>query len=860
MLKRIIIIVVLLGALAGALLIYFNPFSSRISGISPASAMPKTVGVFVNAQNMYQFIDKVDAVEFAENIQQATWFGEVRNNLSFLKSLSLLIDSAGKSSLDRDLYFGFSNAGSGRLGVLNVVSLEGKNKEINAEALYSTIKGAGIKLTTYTFDNSQLATIDKFKDAAPFTFTVYKNLWIGSFQASLVEESLLALKKGKSDNQALQSLLEKHSFDGDLNLFVNLKSISQYTPFFVNNSFVNQVNHLRNIGEWMGLEVHLTNDKVLFNGYTNFSATDSSLLNRFASAFPVERNVAEVLPNNTAYFNFFGVSDDAFFETEDLDLSYFHNWTDGQYAYFSLESFDDDFMKRSGLVVKAIDASLALENLKEWSGGLNDVDSFDSFKIYQLGKPEVVGRAFPHGLMNFQNVVFGVLNDYVIFAQEASVLKSCFQKYLQGNTLSRDLDFVDFSEHVSSRSNYFVYTNPSLWLKPLQSIFRDNVISPDMMQSFYWQFSNVNKAFFTSGAIHYGKKIVAKTNKLWELQLDTLPYLRPQIVVNHTNKAREIMVQDAANQLYLINASGEILFKVQLSGPIVSNIYQIDFYNNKKLQYVFNTTDKIFVVDRNGNSVGDFPLNLPAPASNGMAVVNYDKSNNYRFFVACENKKIYGYEFSGKPLQGWSPLGETATLTTLIRHHVLGDKDFITFCSDEGYFYALDRRGDKRFKEVAVQQQFSQPFVLHKDEYYNGAEGKVFKVSKSGALSSYTVAESSYHLFDLVKSPSGDMLYAFAGTGGWVLCKSEIEKTAAYSTSGKVTHMQQFEINKKLWFMLQADNMIYLVDELGTLHPDFPVQSMVPGTFARLYDGKEEVLILQTAEGKLQVMEIKFAN
>jgi hypothetical protein len=862
MVKRIVVVVLLVAALAGAVLLYTNPFSKYKSSVSPFSAIPKSVGVFTFSNNVYQFLDKADTVNFAALMGESLWMPEFKRNLDFLEKLSIALDSSGTFNFSDDIVFGYSNTGSGKLGILNIISLKEGLNDLNFDNLTALFKEKNIKTGAYSFDNTQIFSIEKFMNESTFTFTIHKNLLIGSFYPSLVEESVMAIKSGESlKSESLQTLMKNHRFEGDLNIFFNLKTAQNYAPILLNNPYLYAATGFKNMGEWMGLEINLAGDKVLFNGYTSFSKSDSTLLSRLSASYPVEKTIAEVLPANTAYLSFTASSDETFFATEDIELSYFSSWVDEQYAYFSLEAFDEDFMKRSGLAVKAKDIDLASENLREWNETWQAVDSLDNHLIYELKSAGILEKAFPNGLMKFSNLVVGFLNGYVIFAQDASVIKTCIQKFYSGSTLHRDLDYIDFSEKISSRSNHFVYCNPSLWIRPLETIFKDKALSPKGIQSFYIQLSNVNNAFFTTGAIHYGTKQVTKTNKLWEVNLDTVAVIKPQLVVNHLNRAKEIITQDAHNQIYLMNASGEILFKIPLSGRIIGKVYQIDFYNNKKLQYVFSTEDKIFVVDRTGKSVADFPLNLPATAVNGITVVNYDKSNNYRFFIACNNQKVYGYEHAGKPLPGWSPLGEVGMVNTSISHGVIGDKDYIYFTNSVGHFYALDRKGEQRFKPVEFQTEFKQNFILQKDEFVNGANGRVYKVNKNGAPSSFEVLDSSYHHFIPVKSLlRNENMFAFASKNDLALVKSQVEKLASYSVPYEIVSIESLVLSKTLWFLIKTAEMVYLVDELGSLHPDFPVATSADVAFFKLFDGKEEVFMYQDNSGKLQVLEIKFAN
>jgi hypothetical protein len=91
-----------------------------------------------------------------------------------------------------------------------------------------------------------------------------------------------------------------------------------------------------------------------------------------------------------------------------------------------------------------------------------------------------------------------------------------------------------------------------------------------------------------------------------------------------------------------------------LDGPVLSEIFQIDYLANGKLQYLFSTKNKLYIMDRNGVNLENFPVTFPSPATNGVNVLDYDNNRIYRYFVACEDKKVYAYDKEGKLMPGWN--------------------------------------------------------------------------------------------------------------------------------------------------------------------------------------------------------------
>ena len=121
---------------------------------------------------------------------------------------------------------------------------------------------------------------------------------------------------------------------------------------------------------------------------------------------------------------------------------------------------------------------------------------------------------------------------------------------------------------------------------------------------------------------------------VWESRLDYPVVSKPMLVTNHYTGEKEIFVQDEKNNIYLLNKSGRILWKQKTGGRILGDVYQLDYYKNGKLQLIFNTREQIHLLDRNGNYVERYPVKLRSPATNGMALFDYEKSRDYRIALA----------------------------------------------------------------------------------------------------------------------------------------------------------------------------------------------------------------------------------
>ena len=68
---------------------------------------------------------------------------------------------------------------------------------------------------------------------------------------------------------------------------------------------------------------------------------------------------------------------------------------------------------------------------------------------------------------------------------------------------------------------------------------------------------------------------------------------------------------------------------------------------------VFNTADSLYILDRNGNNVENFPRRLESRASAGHTLLDYDNNRKYRILIPAEDKKVYNYDKNGEIVKGW---------------------------------------------------------------------------------------------------------------------------------------------------------------------------------------------------------------
>jgi hypothetical protein len=295
------------------------------------------------------------------------------------------------------------------------------------------------------------------------------------------------------------------------------------------------------------------------------------------------------------------------------------------------------------------------------------------------------------------------------------------------------------------------------------------------------------------------------------------------------------MVQDAKFNLYLINNSGRLLWKKPLDGKILGTIEQIDYYRNNKLQYIFNTKNKIYMLDRNGNSVDKYPIALPVTATNGIAVLDYDNNRDYRIFLATSDKRVRLFDKRGNKITGWEFKQTEGTVTQPVQYFRNNSKDYIVF-SDNHKVYILNRRGGIRVKpnKHVVAASNCKFYIKNK----NTSKCKLITASSNAELifidiptgrttiksfiektnnfgfTYYSQNSSSKYVFMLP-----DRLKIFDDSGKEIVSKTFNKKMAL-----TIDKYQFSSSNFKLGLTEQSGQHIFLINSNGSTYKGFPLK------------------------------------
>ncbi|MDA3817355.1 MAG: hypothetical protein PF486_08260 [Prolixibacteraceae bacterium] len=885
--KRIVYSIIVLATIVivGAV-IFLLPNNSGISNANSFKAVSPTAPVIIKVNDAGNIRSATQKPMF-ESLMEISSFKSTTDELEqffkYFNANKLFNELVFKN----DFIVSLNMSGKNDITPLAVISTNSKNKKDIARKIInyiSTNSDTPVKSRKYN-----KATIYEYKKTEQTYFvTEHRSLLLISSKSLLIEESLRLLDADeKSLGGDFEQLLKTSGGQADANIFVNHKTSGLLFEKFVSKNIKYKTSLLKTYGNWTEIDFTVDNNLLMMSGFTTESENDND--NYYAEVFykqePTQSRIEKILPASTAYYTSIALSDipvffenyseflqkrNLFFQRENKLLSIekrtgikvnelFQSMISHEAAMAGISIDQNQPQKGKVWIVETKSGSTALKEIHKLRENFyrNEdiatsdlkktytIDNETQFNIYRFPYPDVAKTIFGEIFSGFSANWVALYNNHLIFGDSFRTVSKVLYANMLGETLSASLEYNKFKSNMNNRSNLTFYCNTATSL-PIAPIFFNNKIASELtnneelrkFKAFTWQVASTGDMLYNNACLLYNPQIKSKPQTIWQSHLDAPFDFKPKFVINHYDqKNKEVVIHDNSNNFYLINNVGRILWKIKLDGPILGEVYQIDYFRNGKLQYLFNTADKLHLVDREGNYVQNYPINFRDKATCGISVFDYDNNKDYRFFVTCQNRNIYAYEKDGRLVEGWNIFKTDHIVNHSLQHFRTEGKDYIV-ATDKMKDYILHRRGTVRVSTDAVYHH-SPKNTIYLEERTPSHEPRLVTTATDGTLH-FTSLETGRHETNEITKVSNDHYFVVANVDNeaeYEYIFADGKKLMIFNKKGKkiLDHDFEYPISHKpniyhfpgsvtkIGITTQASNQIHLINMDGEMHEGFPL-------------------------------------
>jgi hypothetical protein len=486
------------------------------------------------------------------------------------------------------------------------------------------------------------------------------------------------------------------------------------------------------------------------------------------------------------------------------DRGFLDNFS-GEFYFLQLESLGN---QNDNLVIlaKALDPAQTFAFLKEFRNK-TDQDQSDFYRdseILFFPEEEFPAHLFNGKFSGFPQTHISLIGEILVMTNSSAGMKLILDDLATGNTWAKAPESAPGNRAINPAAGYSnTIILDKIWKKwevksnPFWSPFLQ--IYASVFKSFPYLSFRINQIGGKPEAtltIPYHTADLVPVKETTGLSLVpsrtvTLPekiIYGPKGILNFNDKTEDLVLQDANHILYLVNSGGEIVYSQQLTGPIVSNAFQIDFLKNGKLQLLVATSDKLYAIDRLGNSLPEFPMSLGNEKIRHLSLVDYDNTRDYRYFLATESGNLWLLDRTGKSLEGWNPLKLGKKPILAPRHiRVPGKGDFMVSQTEDGIVHFFNRRGENQAgSPLVLGKEFVSPINITTG--IGGNTLKISAISQTGELIHASFGGEITYRMQLVKADRDNRFVLLADQSGHseIILSRQYSKTQILNPQEKV--------------------------------------------------------------------------
>lgn len=867
-------------------------FSRPVENNLPAiEAVPASAAILIKANGLLPFLSMLNENSIWKNIQQNETKKNVETLIPALDSLSnetsFFSDLLNDSSICLSIHPNVNE----NLNILIYLPI-GQHYNI------SKITGAVINIgNRYGLSFSEYKSENLKTQKASWYFFIYKGLLVMGNNNITVSSSFNQVQKKISllSDTCFAKVFNTSGKNVSGNLYINFQRLPAFLNDLLTLKGIKNFRKLISPSGWSALDINIDSKSIAFQGFSMAKPGGELWMDIFSNEQPAESDFYNTIPSNAILYEALTMND-----PYNLRLALNKKLkTDKTFSAKIREQrkifgFDVDiklseingpsiFLVITGstennrfCVIQTQDNLSALDFVKkllEPNKEKSDTSKLNTSFITKLpGKNlirTILGNQFERTEYNF----VGNYKNAIIFGSSEESLRRYIRDIANDKNLSSDSSFIKLaSEQIASKSNISIYSRTNSLKIILDESLKTN--SNGFINSFLNSLNNKNvfglqlsangQFTYNSGFIYSSENNTSSNEIKWSANLDTsCRYMQTILTLKHECN---FLVQDYHNNLYFISGNGRIIWKKKLNDSILGKIYIIDFYKNNKKQFIFNSADKLYLLDKNGNSLKGFPLKFSLRATSGITVTDFDNNLNYRVYVAFEDNTVVALSKEGKKVKGWKFNKSKNKVTLPIQCFTFKGKDFIAF-NDSNSIYVLDRKGENRINLKRKVQSCKRFYIDLKANYFKiifiGQNEDIHVIYPDGHIEDLEFSKGPEmimsNLIDADKDGNSDYFFADSFNIKTFSQKNKLLFSIVQPTAIDYNQINICKIREELLLLVfsPTEQLIYLKDLTGKNVKGYPIHGNYPVNFLSLSENSYMSSILCSQDSKITFYSIQ---
>jgi len=747
--KRIILLSLLVFFGIGALLIWkFFIRDSNRNAVDVISA--EALFVFETAEPVLAW-NQLVSQSFWKSISSIPALENAESNLLVLDSLAGKSGILQKNLKGNQLTVSLHPTGKEEFDFLYVLAYQDPESFSLLHDIEDKIKDSG-KLTSRNYSGIEISELKIKSNGITLTYAIIDNLLAVSFTSFLVEDAIRHSQNGSLSvfSEFYEELFEDSPRANGLGILrIGGSGLSGIVDGIAANKNLSNVWNFGKSKVSANLQLEFKQDSVLLIGALFFDGKGNNGLKNLAS--PAINSFKNLISGRTAtYFQyqlekpfqlFSGLETEFPFNSivmGDIETGLiqkdFKKYLTGHMAFLNMEKLPNEPQDKV-LLLQTENPNVQLELLKKFAFGENQgtdvsklMDIHQGKDIFIIGTDEFPAHLFNGSFVGFGDTYFTSIEDVIVLANSSKAIKLFIEDWKSGRNWGKAANQGNTVRKLGEESGFSMFLDIQKFWPYIETA------SSTGWKSFFkrheQELKTFNRLFIKTGQngnktnLHIGishtqvnPEPSEERMSLTEIVSVSFPnrlIYGPASIRNFNDNSVEFVVQDELNRIYLLTNECEEVFSSDLDGPVISEVFQFDYYKNGKLQLLFATKEKIYAMDRTGVSLPEFPIQIAGETISHLNLLDYEGNRNYRIFASSDRGTLYLFDKNGTVLEGWDTKSIGSPLATKPAHHrVAGIGDRMVAMGSKGSIHFFSRRGEvEPGSPIQVNGELGSDYVL----------------------------------------------------------------------------------------------------------------------------------------------------
>ncbi|KAA9339610.1 hypothetical protein F0P96_03075 [Hymenobacter busanensis] len=593
-------------------------------------------------------------------------------------------------------------------------------------------KDPRFRVTEREYHGQLLMRVEQRGTGAGLTYFNYRNTLVMSASTSLVEA--VVRREEHPGQPSIAADFKDTDYlklkDVDATVLVNYRQLPAFLGVFFRPELLPAFQQFSSLSRNGLLEMKLTGNRVLFNGFSNPETAARSLHQQLHGQPAARLRMADVLSLRTAALLHFGSSPAALRGAAPAD-TLAGGLVDSVAASLGTEAALCYLASPSARVPAARVAlvhspnpartALLLGRLRRATSASPSFERVGAYQLHQAGAPglayRLLGPLFARSSAETNTPgSTALIGDYLALADDPAALRALLTDVAAGAVWSRSPTQVAFLQETAPLARLsIVLDTRNSWNVLLRALGESRRAGLLRNETLFQRFPQVALQFVPHDAAqpqqdgqYYTQLVLrhppvgpavarpqtqAGAGSALSFRAGLAP-VGPVLAAPAANGAAGVLVQDRAGVLHFVTPDNTVAWSDSLGGMLLAPPMPLVRIPGRRPEHLMATARRVFLLDERGRTAPNFPFNLPdtvqaaqissAPAADGLPA---------RVLVADRYANLFLFDANGNAPAGWQPKRLDFPLAAAPVLLSVGGRQVVVTLLQNGYVYAFDGSG-----------------------------------------------------------------------------------------------------------------------------------------------------------------------